>query len=436
MERLARGQRAVLSWNVGTSPRAFYGLIAAVELEEIHEAPPRSGRYRMRLVPRLWLLERKQRTRISQQMGVRDIVSAVLGKAGIATRWQLLRGYPLREYCTQYEESDYRFIARLLAESGIYFFFPQGPIDEDGTAAADAMVPGDSVIFGDDPAGYPPIGSDDRGELTPGSEAPSLFFLAMQRTTTTHADKVTRFSPRTTVRSEAAVFRDYDPERPMARLASSASSTHPFPAPDVSLVDSAVAALTGKSGSALGLEVYEHHGQFLFPKWSFVNDQASLILRQKRRRASTARGEGGSADLAPGHRFTLENHPGAHLNRIYVVTTVEHRGEARPHGGEWRVYRNTFECAPVEITYIPPRPKRRSVQVVLTATVTGPPGEEIHVDALGQIKVQFHWDRDGRYDERSSCWIRPMQAWGGAGWGAQLIPRVGRRAPTGAHARR
>ena len=264
----------------------------------------------------------------------------------------------------------------------------------------------------------------------PGSEAPSLFFLAMQQTTTTQADKVTHFSPRTTVRPESAMFRDYDPDRPMARLVSSAGSTHPFPEPGASLIDSAVTAFEGSSdkdrrGSAPGLDVYEHHGSFLFPKWSFASDQAPLILRQKRRRASTARGESGATDLAPGHRFTLEGHPAAHLNRIHVVVSVEHRGEARPQGGEWRVYRNTFECAPAEVTYIPPRPKRRSVQVALTATVVGPPGEEIHVDAIGQIKVQFHWDREGSYDDRSSCWIRPMQAWGGAGWGAQFIPRVG-----------
>jgi type VI secretion system VgrG family protein len=375
----------------------------------------------MRLVPRLWLLKRKRRTRIFQQMGVREIVSAVLGEAGIATRWQLGREHPVREYCTQYEESDHRFVARLLAESGIYFFFPQGPLDDGEPAGPDAMVPGDSVVFGDDPAGYPPIG----GDGSAGGEAPSLSFMAMQQTTASHKDKVTHFAPRTTVRAEASVFRDYDPERPMARLISSATSTHPFPAPEASLIDTAVAAFTGKSGAALGLEVYDHHGPFLFPKWSFASDQAPLILRQKRRRASTARGEGGCAELAPGHRFTLENHPGAHVNRTYVVTSVEHRGEARSQGGEWRVYRNTFECAPVEVTYVPPRPKRRSVQVALTATVTGPAGEEIHVDALGQIKVQFHWDRDGGYDERSSCWIRPMQAWGGAGWGSQFIPRVG-----------
>jgi len=75
--------------------------------------------------------------------------------------------------------------------------------------------------------------------------------------------------------------------------------------------------------------------------------------------------------------------------------------------------------------YPPKRPKRRSVQVALTATVVGPTGEEIHVDDKGRIKVQFHWDRAGKFDDASSCWIRTMQAWGGASWGHQFIPRVG-----------
>jgi uncharacterized protein involved in type VI secretion and phage assembly len=73
---------------------------------------------------------------------------------------------------------------------------------------------------------------------------------------------------------------------------------------------------------------------------------------------------------------------------------------------------------PAEVTFVPPRPKRKSVQVALTATVVGPAGEEIHVDAMGQIKVQFHWDREGGGDDRWSCWIRVMQAWAGAGFGS------------------
>jgi type VI secretion system secreted protein VgrG len=60
-----------------------------------------------------------------------------------------------------------------------------------------------------------------------------------------------------------------------------------------------------------------------------------------------------------------------------------------------------------------------------TAIVTGPPGEEIHHDNFGRVKVQFHWDRQGAKNDKSSCWLRYAQGWGGGGWGMQFIPRVG-----------
>ena len=75
------------------------------------------------------------------------------------------------------------------------------------------------------------------------------------------------------------------------------------------------------------------------------------------------------------------------------------------------------------------RPRRVTPQPIVkgpqTAVVTGPPGEEIHTDEHGQIKVQFHWDREGQYDDNTSCWMRVSQVHAGQGWGAMDIPRVG-----------
>ncbi len=278
---------------------------------------------------------------------------------------------------------------------------------------------------------------------------PVVHFLSNDEAAVTRSDKVTRFSLRNTVRSSAAVFRDYDPDRPMVRLESMATSTQPFPPSPLDLVNVAAmaagavagavglppavataGAVVGQVAGALGkgapTEVYEHHGAFLFPKWGFAADEAPRILRQKRRRAAIASGEGGCSDLCPGHRFALDGHPVQQLDGGYVVTEVEHRGETRPEEGKpSAVYWNTFECAPAAMTYVPPRPKRKSVQVSLTATVVGPAGEDIHTDAQARIQVQFHWDREGKYDEKSSCWIRVMQPWAGAAWGHQFIPRVG-----------
>lgn len=427
VERLALGQRAMLTWNVGAAPRAFRGVVAAVRLEEVHELR-RSVQYHVRFVPRLWFLRRRRRSRIFQGLRVPEIVDAVLREAGISTRWQLSREYPVREYATQYEESDYRFVSRLLAEAGIYFYFPTGP-ELDPSASADALVPGETVIFGDDATYYPPIGGDDpsvlvtlptSGAAAAAGDAPPLYFLPMQSTNTSHLDKITRFSARTTVRASSASFSDYDPERPIGRPSSTATSTQPFPSADPTTIEPRTAASAG-----IDLEVYDHHGRFLFPKWSSVDEEAALMLRQERRRAFTAKGESGCPDLAPGHRFALHDHSAAHLDRAYVVVAVEHRGRAHPqHGSDSKVYASSFECAPAEVTYVPRRPKRRHAQVALTATVVGPGGGDIHVDAVGQIKVLFHWDREGS-GERSSCWIRTVHAWGGAGWGSQFLPRVG-----------
>ncbi|MFT3765202.1 MAG: contractile injection system protein, VgrG/Pvc8 family [Minicystis sp.] len=126
IERAVLGQRAVLLFNVGERQRAFYGIVTAVRLAQVHAADRRI-KYHVRVAPRLWLLKRKKRTRIFQKMRVTDIVTAVLEEAGIAARWQLTRAYPMREYCTQYEETDYQFVKRLLAEAGIYFISPRAP---------------------------------------------------------------------------------------------------------------------------------------------------------------------------------------------------------------------------------------------------------------------------------------------------------------------
>ncbi|MCZ6678718.1 MAG: type VI secretion system tip protein TssI/VgrG, partial [Candidatus Poribacteria bacterium] len=89
-------------------------------------------------------------------------------------------------------------------------------------------------------------------------------------------------------------------------------------------------------------------------------------------------------------------------------------------------YENEFECIPTRSAF---RPRRNTpkpiVQGIQTAIVVGPKGEEIYTDAQGRVKVQFHWDTDGKYDDKSSCWLRVGQAWAGAGWGSLFLPRVG-----------
>jgi type VI secretion system secreted protein VgrG len=94
-------------------------------------------------------------------------------------------------------------------------------------------------------------------------------------------------------------------------------------------------------------------------------------------------------------------------------------------GGE-----NDYRCSLIAIDGDRPfrTPATTTKPVVLgpqTAIVVGKAGEEIWTDEYGRVMVQFQWDREGKKDEKSSCWVRVAQAWAGPKWGAIHIPRIG-----------
>jgi type VI secretion system secreted protein VgrG len=156
-------------------------------------------------------------------------------------------------------------------------------------------------------------------------------------------------------------------------------------------------------------------------------------MQEVETRATTVSGESTCRVFNPGFRFKLNDHYRGSFNAWYTLTAVHHVAKqgANYMSGEDVdfsdvAYSNTFECIPHPTPFRPPRttpiPVVRGSQ---TAIVVGPPGEEIYVDLQGRVKVQFHWDRDGQYDDKSSCWIRVAQAWAGKQWGAIFLPRIG-----------
>jgi type VI secretion system secreted protein VgrG len=95
-------------------------------------------------------------------------------------------------------------------------------------------------------------------------------------------------------------------------------------------------------------------------------------------------------------------------------------------GGTPSSYANEFEALPADTAFRAPiRTPKPLVQGPQTAIVVGPPGEEILTDKYGRVKLQFHWDRLGQRDDKSSCWVRVSQSWAGAGYGFMQIPRIG-----------
>jgi type VI secretion system secreted protein VgrG len=132
--------------------------------------------------------------------------------------------------------------------------------------------------------------------------------------------------------------------------------------------------------------------------------------------------------FTPCGKFTLEKHDVAAEDGDYMITSVRHAATEASYGStsNGATYKNGFTCIPASVIYRPPRATPKPmVQGPQTAVVTGPPGEKIHCDKYGRVKVQFHWDRLGNKNDKSSCWVRVSQSWGGANWGGMFIPHVG-----------
>jgi type VI secretion system secreted protein VgrG len=170
----------------------------------------------------------------------------------------------------------------------------------------------------------------------------------------------------------------------------------------------------------------------------FEDNQRTVGIRMQQEAAAgvVVRGAGNCRQLVSGHKFTLATLPSdrpassAKADGVYVLTAVSHRARAgqnyRSGGGNGVDYSNTFTCLPEGLPF---RPARSTARPVVpgsqTAVVVGPPAEEIFTDKYGRIKVQFHWDREGKRDADSSCWVRVATTWAGKQWGVVHIPRVG-----------
>lgn len=340
--------------------------------------------YYAELVPQLWLLAYRHRSRIFQRLSVPDIISQVLEEAGIASdqyRWVLQRSYEPREYCVQYRESELNFIARLLEEEGIFYFFQH---------TKDSHV----LVMGDDPSAHAPV-----------AEPATVIYHEPIGAVPTE-EYVFEFRYAEEVRPGAVMLRDFDFKKPSLRLQADA-----------------------QADKDAALEIYDYPGEYVTPEKGA--DLARVRLQEQQVPRKRGRGRSVCRRYIPGYRFTLDHHPRTAFNQEYVLVRVHHRA-AQPQvreewtTGEGSTYANDFECVPASVPFRPPRLTHRPVvKGSQTAIVVGPKGEEIYTDEHGRVKVLFHWDREGKGDENSSCWIRVSQGWAGAGWGAMYIPRIG-----------
>jgi type VI secretion system secreted protein VgrG len=337
--------------------------------------------YRATMVPWLWFLGQTTDCRIFQNKTVPDLIKQIFQENGYSDFSMRLYGsFAPRDYCVQYRESDLNFVSRLMEEEGIFYFFEH----EKGKH---------TLVLGNDPSAIKPCPSQDKVRCL-GSAGGWK-----------DEDVVLEWFQEREYRPGVYTATDYNFETPSTSLLSSA---------------------TGKTK----WELYDFPGEFT--KRADGDKLVRTRLEEAQMPQLIARGRSNCRAFSVGSKFTLSEHFRDDLNQDYVLTALRHSGRhdigytSGDDAPTEPVYENLFECLPATAPIRPPR--ITSVPVVQgchTAVVVGPAGEEIFTDKYGRVKVQFHWDREGKKNENSSCWVRVSYPTAGKAWGAIQIPRIG-----------
>jgi type VI secretion system secreted protein VgrG len=342
--------------------------------------------YHAQVVPWLWFLTRQADCRIFQNLAVPDIISQVFNLFDFKDfRLSLKNTYPQLEYCVQYRETSFNFVSRLMEEFGIFYYF------DHSTEGKHTMV------LADQSSTLPACPSS---PISYDTEVGGIY----------DPEAITEWHVGQELRTGKYTVTDYN-----------------FTTPSTSLLanDPTVVNLSASQPLELfdypGLHTTKDQGDTV-AKTRMQEEEAGYMVVQA---ASNCRA------VMSGYSFVLKNHYRGDQNANHVITEVRHYATAGQtyttagtQGAE--TYSNHLTCIPASVTYRPPRiTPKPFVQGPQPALVVGKAGEEIWVDKYGRVIVQFYWDRLGKQNENSSCWIRTSQPWAGGNWGAMWIPRIG-----------
>lgn len=381
------GKDCTITWGRPAQERKFRGVVRTGSVRDLVEG----AELTVHVVPALWLLARTLDTRIYQDKSVpkivEDLVSELLGSRQRSVRNDLSRDYPTYEYVVQYQESHWSFIARLLEQEGIFAYF-----DHEGDH--------ETLVLADTTSNLPFVRASEQGRVPYARDAGQV----------PGREAVTAVTHHREVGATDAVVADFDWTNPGMRVRGSQ---------------------TGRGSGSPALEIYDHTDAVQFHRYSGTTYGANTADRQAELRAELLdlSREGWSMDAtvvtsAPGRIVELSGAPDGDLDGKYLIVSTDSYGHSTE--GRSGTFHTRMRCVPQDQPYRPPRITRRPVVVGLeTATVVGPAGEEIHTDEHGRVRVQFHWDRQGRNDEHSTCWLRVMQSWAHAGFGTFFLPRIG-----------
>ncbi|HMP03812.1 MAG TPA: type VI secretion system tip protein TssI/VgrG [Gemmatales bacterium] len=372
--------------------------------------------YEMEIVPKFWFLTRISQSRIFQHLSVPDILKKVL--TGLDVTYEIQGTFEKRDYCVQYRESDFAFASRLMEEEGIYYFFKH----DNGSH---------KMVLANTPQSHTALDSKLMFDTIEGGVRGENRIFSWRKFQEVATGKVTLW--------------DHCFELPHKKL----ETTKP-------IVDSvAIGEVTHKLklGANGQFETYDYPGAYA-QRFDGINkgggDQAGELqkiftdnkrtndIRMQQQQVPSIRiqAESTCRSITSGFKLefgTVEGDDNGKLLKAhgkYIITTARHSARVSSNylSGDWHgfEYLNQFTAIPEALPFRPSQVTPKPVIVgTQTAVVVGPAGQEIFTDKYGRIKVQFHWDRDGKYDSDSSCWCRVGQVWAGKRWGASFWPRIG-----------
>ncbi|MBY0462860.1 MAG: type VI secretion system tip protein VgrG [Alphaproteobacteria bacterium] len=369
-----------------SNARIFHGLVKtfikkSVMFREIRE-------YELEVVPWFWLLSLSQDCCIFQNQSTIEIAEKIFKKFNLSdyNTGSLTRQYKPREYCVQYNETAFNFISRLFEEEGIFYFFKH----EEGKHTLMLVDLITSCPDNQTPTVNPSLQAAGAMQLTSWAQTYSLVTGQWSHS-------------------------DYDFTKPTASLLSNTKAAGGF-------------------SKTSNLEIFEFPGDY--QDQSTGQNKSRIRMEEQETDQNFIMGAGTYYTFCPGTKFQLKANQSSQEEGKYCIVSVSHfaqdkshklyRPLTNPHEDTTATYENQFTCIPTSVHFRPRRtiekPKTNGPQ---TAIVTGPSNEEIYTDQYGRIKVQFFWDRYGKHDEKSSCWLRVMYPWTGNNWGNIFIPRVG-----------
>lgn len=375
------GEGVTISMTLGDAgERFFHGHFLHIrELgKPLHNSD--GQRYEAVIVPRAWSATNRTNCRIFQEKTAKQIVETILGEHSVSLSTKINNPLHTYVYCVQYNETDWDFVCRLLAHEGLSFFFDHA----DGSH---------TMVITDNEKAYPM------------AKEASVEFSSRP----TGEPGISNWYPGFRATANAMIEHGFDFEKPDK------------------VDDSTEETVPGKPFGSRELFNYIGEDESLVKNAKL----ASLHLQGLTQPSEGYRADSDCRSFGVGLMFSFKKHEDKiPPHNEFVITemtldaTVSANSDNQPEGGNFH-YSNSFRCMPTTEVYKPAKLPKPVVHGLQTATVTCSPGSEIYPDEHGRIKVQFHWDREGSYDQKSSCWIRVAQSWAGEGFGAQFLPREG-----------